>query len=144
MPIIKICQGQPSLAVKITTPGTHGAQLVDYKHLRLVIAPPIEPREELPLSPQHFSGFWPGHDTDKWNNSFILPEEQPLLIYPALYINDDGETVFRLDDQLLGRVGRYVGIIELNGQKILELDLDISTQRFILDQVTVYSKTCGE
>lgn len=144
MPIIKICQGQPSLAVKITTPGTHGAQLVDYKHLRLVIAPPIEPREELPLSPQRFSGFWPGHDIDKWNNSFTLPEEQPLLIYPALYVNDDGETVFRLDDQLLGHVGRYVGIIELNGQKILELDLDISTQRFILDQVTVYSKTYGD
>lgn len=144
MPIVKICQGQPELAVRITTPGVHGSQLIDYKHIRLVILPPPEPRCELPLSPQRFKGFWPGHDVERFNASFIRPEEMPLLIYPALKVNDQGETVFRLDDQLWKRTGRYVGSIEFNnGQKIAMLDLDISTQQFILDKVTVNSQTCG-
>lgn len=144
MPIVKICQGQPSLAVRIVTPGCNGGQVIDYKQLRLVIMSPPAKRCELPLSPQHFSGFYPTHDVDKWNESFILPEEEPLLIYPAFDVNDNGDIVFRLDRQMWCRRGRYVGVIEtIDGRKLVELDLDISTQQYIADTVTVNSYSCG-
>lgn len=145
MPIVKICQGQPQLAVRIVTAGADGMQLVDYKKLRLLIVPYPVARQELPLSPQHFEGFWPSHDVEKWNESFILPEEEPLLIYPAFDVNDEGEIVFRLDRQIWCRRGRYMGIVEtIDGQKIVELDLDISSQRFITDRVSVNSYQCGD
>ena len=144
MPIVKICQNQPTLAVRITTPGGTGGQLVDWKQVRMVIVPPPRQTWELPLSPQCFKGCWPTHDIEKWNDSFILPETQPLLIYPAFGTNEDGDIVFVLDSQLWKRVGRYIGLIEFNsGEKILELDLDICTTQFIADRVSTESVPCG-
>lgn len=145
MPIVKICQGQPELRVRITTTGDNGAQLVDYKHLRLVISAPCEPRSELPLSPQEFKGCWPGHDTAKWNSSFELPERRPLLIYPAFDTDENGDIVFRLDSQIWNRLGRYIGTVETtSGQKILALDLDICSNMFIPDRISVVSTSCGD
>lgn len=144
MPIVRICQGQPELKVRLSTGGCNGQQLVDYHHLRLVIIAPHCNRCELPLSPQKFTGCWPGHDTEKWNESFILPEEQPLLIYPAFDVDENGDIVFRLDSQLWQRTGRYVGLVETTDrQKLVELDLDICTNKFIIDRVTVGSNSCG-
>ena len=144
MPIVKICQNQPTLAVRITTPGCNGGQLVDWKQVRMVIVPPPRQTCELPLSPQCFKGCWPTHDVEKWNDSFILPETLPLLIYPAFGLNEEGEVEFVLDSQLWKRVGRYIGSIEsISGEKILTLDLDICTQQFIADRVSVSSVPCG-
>jgi hypothetical protein len=137
MAIIKILRGQPSLAVRLVTQGAPGQQLVDYKNVRLVIMASREPRLEPPLSPQHFSGYWPGHDVESWNDQFVLPEELPLLVYPAFTVNDDGEIVFRFDDKINKRMGRYLGVIELNDGTILTtLDLDICTQIWVADRVT--------
>jgi len=144
MAIVRICQGQPELAVRLTTAGCNGAQLVDWQQVRLLIVPPPRTTCELPLSPQVFKGCWPAHDIEKWNNSFILPENQPLLIYPAFGTNEDGEIVFVLDEQLWKRRGRYIGVIEFtNGEKITELDLDICTQQFVADRVSLNSLPCG-
>ena len=67
----------------------------------------------------------------------------PLLIYPAVGTNDDGDIVFILDSQLWKRVGRYVGSVEFNdGQKILELDLDICTTQFIADKISTDNIPC--
>ena len=143
MPIVKICQNQPTLAVRITTPGCNGGQLVDYKQVRLVISAPERTTCEPLLSPQCFKGCFPGHDVDRWNDSFISPDQLPLLIYPAFGINDDGDIVFILDSQLWKRVGRYVGSVEFNdGQKILELDLDICTTQFIADKISTDNIPC--
>lgn len=144
MAIIKICEGQPSLAVRIVTPGCNGSQLVDYKQIRLVIVAPPRTPCEFPLSPQEFSGCWPAHDVQKWNDSFILPETQPLLIYPAFEVNDDGDIVFLFDSKLWERKGRYIGLVEfLDGTKILELDLDICSQKFVADRISTQSVPCG-
>lgn len=144
MPIVRVCQGQPELAVRLVTPGCDGAQLIDWRQVRLVIAPPERQTCETPLSPQVFKGCWPGHDTEKWNDSFALPETQPLIIYPAFAVNEDGDIVFILDSQIWQRRGRYVGIIEFNnGEKITELDLDISSLQFIADRVSTRSTPCG-
>lgn len=144
MAIVRICQGQPELAVRLTTAGCNGAQLVDWKQVRLLIVPPARTTCELPLSPQCFKGCWPTHDIEKWNASFSLPESQPLLIYPAFGTNEDGDIVFVLDEQLWKRRGRYIGLIEfINGEKITELDLDICTQPFVADRVSLNSLPCG-
>lgn len=144
MAIVRICQGQPELAVRLTTSGCNGAQLVDWQQVRLVIVPPPRQTCELPLSPQVFKGCWPTHDIESWNNSFILPETLPLLIYPAFGTNEDGDIVFALDEQLWKRRGRYIGVIEfINGEKITELDLDICTQQFVADRVSLNSVPCG-
>ena len=143
MPIVKICQNQPTLAVRITTPGCNGGQLVDYKHVRLVISAPERTTHEPLLSPQCFKGCWFGHDLKKWEDSFIPPDQLPLLIYPAFGTNDDGDIVFILDSQLWKRVGRYVGSVEFNdGRKILELDLDICTTQFIADKISTDNIPC--
>ena len=143
MPIVKICQNQPTLAVRITTPGCNGGQLVDYKQVRLVISAPELTTHEPLLSPLCFSGRWFGHDLKKWEDSFIPPDQLPLLIYPAFGTNDDGDIVFILDSQLWKRVGRYVGSVEFNdGQKILELDLDICTTQFIADKISTDNIPC--
>lgn len=143
MPIVKICQNQPTLAVRITTPGCNGGQLVDYKQVRLVISAPERTTCEPLLSPQCFKGCWFGHDLKKWEDSFIPPDQLPLLIYPAFGTNDDGDIVFILDSQLWKRVGRYVGSVEFNdGQKILELDLDICTTQFIADKISTDNIPC--
>lgn len=144
MPIVRIKEGQPEIRVRIVAPGCPGEQLVDWAHLRLVIMPPPSKRCELPLSCQHFSGCFPGHDVEKWNESFVLPEEQPLLIYPAFDTDENGDVVFRLDRQIWERRGRYLGVIETtSGEKLLDLDLDICSQKFIADRVTVGTNSCG-
>jgi len=144
MPIVKICQGQPSLAVRLVTAGCDGSQLVDYKQIRMVIVAPERTPCERPLSPQCFKGCWPTHDIEKWNNSFILPESRPILIYPAFEVNDEGEIVFLLDSKLWQRQGRYIGRIEfLDGEHITDLDLDICSQRFIADRVSLDTVPCG-
>ena len=143
MPIVKICQNQPTLAVRITTPGCNGGQLVDYKQVRLVISAPERTTHEPLLSPQCFKGCWFGHDLKKWEDSFIPPDQLPLLIYPAFGTNDDGDIVFILDSQLWKRVGRYIGSVAFNdGQKILELDLDICTTQFIADKISTDNIPC--
>lgn len=142
--IISIAQGQPYLAIRLVTPGSDGLQLTDWKHVRLVIIAFPEPRCELPLSPQCFHGFWPGHDVDRWNKQFCLPEDKPALIYPAFDLNDQGEIVFRLDKHIEHYHGRYLGRIEtVAGVPLAELDLDIGLQQWVADQVSIDSVRCG-
>lgn len=141
MAIIKILRGQPSLAVRLVSQGEPGQQMVDYKNVRLVIVAPREQREESLLSVQKFTGFWPGHDTEKWNDQFVPPEETPIIVYPAFTIDEDGKIVFRFDDKIYKRRGRYKGIIELNDGTILTtLDLDVSTQVWVADLITTGRK----
>lgn len=141
MAIIKIMQGQPELAVRLVSQGEPGQQLIDYKNIRLVVMPPREQRVEPLLSVQHFSGFWPGHDVEKWNEQFVPPEELPILVYPAFTVDDEGKIVFRFDSKIYKRRGRYQGIVELNDGTILTtLDLDICNQTWVADLVTAERK----
>lgn len=141
MAIIKIMQGQPELAVRLVSQGSNGQQLIDYKNIRLVVMPPREQRVESLLSVQNFSGFWPGHDVEKWNEQFIPPEELPILVYPAFTVDDEGKIVFRFDSKIHKRRGRYQGIVELNDGTILTtLDLDICNQIWVADLVTAERK----
>ena len=144
MPIVKIHQGQPWLAVRLVTHGSGSQQLIDWQNLRLAILPPQCPRRSIPLSPQHFEGCWPTHDIEKFNNSFILPENRPTIIYPAFKTDERGAVIFRLDDLIWRHPGRYLGLIETNdGRPIVELDLDVDTTRFIIEDVVVAEQQCG-
>lgn len=138
--IIKICQGQEELAVDIVQAGCDGGKLVDLD-LRLLIKAPDCPC--IMTSPYKFEGCWPQFPE--------LPEAGPLhhtlptLVYPASYINKDGNIVFRLD-QLLFKFppGRYFGYIETrSGHRLAALDLDLCTTPFILKSATVRSGDCG-
>lgn len=142
--IVKICQGQPELSIRIVTPGCNGGQLINYKDIRMCIYAPK--CEESLLSPMCFTGCWPGHDVEAYNERNCLPpQDMPLLVYPAFTINDNGETVFRFDAKLWERRGRYVGVIEFtDGTKITELDLDICNQPFIADRISLTSQSCGD
>ncbi len=141
MPIVRICQGQPELAVRLVQPGCDGGQLIDWEHVRLVIKAPHCPH--LLKSPMIFTGCWPGWETP-WTNQ-VLPHELPALVYPAFDTNDDGETVFRFDKNLYTLPpGRYEGRVELsNGALLSVLDIDLCTMPTIIDKVSVTSKGCG-
>lgn len=142
--IIKIHQGQPWLAVRIVSQGSNQVQVVDWENLRLAIVPPDCTRKDIPLSPIHFSGCWPGHDIERYNNSFILPEDLPTLIYPAFKIDDTGAVVFRLDRKIWSRPGRYEGLVEtLQGKPVVILDLDVDTQAYIVESVSVVTEGCA-
>lgn len=142
--IIKIHQGQPWLAVRIVSQGSNQVQVVDWENLRLAILPPDCPRQDIPLSPIHFSGCWPGHDIERYNRSFILPEDRPMLIYPAFKTDDTGAVVFRLDRKIWERPGRYTGLVEtLQGRPVVALDLDVDTQAYIVESVSVVTEGCA-
>lgn len=145
MPITKICQGQPYLSVRISAPGCQGGRLIDYEKIRLVISAPPRTTCEMPLSPQHFTGCWPGHDLEKYERSFNLPEQLPVITYDAFKCSPEGDIVFRLD-ALLFKVmppGRYIGSVEFkNGEQITVLDLDLCNDYFVLDRVTVGGMEC--
>lgn len=138
--IIRICQGQPELALRIVQPGCEGGQLIEHEHIRLVIqAPHCEHRLKSPLV---FNGCWPGFTTP-WRDD-IIPHEIPALIYPAFTTNEQGETVFRFDDKLYKLPpGRYFGNVEFsNGTLITKLDLDLCTIPFIIDRARVTEQPC--
>lgn len=144
MPVINIRQGQPYISVRIAAPGPTGGQLIDWERVRLVIIPPPEPRCELPLSPQYFTGFWPGHDLNRWHRHFIPPEEHPVVVYPAFGLDDDGAILFRFDSKIEQLHGRYLGRIEtLDGHPLVDLDLDIGLYKWVADDVKAIDVSCG-
>lgn len=142
MPIIKICQGQPELAVRLVQPGCNGGQLVDYENLRLVIKAPECNR--LLKSPIIMTGCWPGYDNLPRLGE-LPPHEYPALVYPAFDINENSEVVFRFDHQLLELPpGRYWGYIELNNGTVLaKLDLDLCSSPVLIDTVSVTEVGCN-
>lgn len=138
--IIRICQGQPELALRIVQPGCGGGQLIEYERIRMVIqAPHCEHRLKSPLV---FNGCWPGFNTP-WRDS-PPPHELPALIYPAFDTNEYGETVFRFDDKLYALPpGRYFAFIEFtNGTLITRLDLDLCNSPFLVDTARVTEEPC--
>ena len=141
--IVRICRGQPELAVRVVAPGCDGGQLVDYEDMELCILAP-KCTCEGPFSKIYFHGCgWWGHDMDRWNEQQVPPEQMPVLVYPAFDVNDNGEIVFKFDSKLWERAGRYVGLIRFkDGTEITRLDLDICTTGFIADKVTVKSYSC--
>lgn len=143
--IVRICRGQPELAVRVVAPGCDGGQLVDYEDMELCILAP-KCTCEGPFSKIYFHGCgWWGHDIDRWNEQQVPPEEMPVLVYPAFDVNDNGEIVFKFDSKLWERAGRYVGLIRFkDGTEITRLDLDICTTQFLADKVTVKSYSCNK
>ena len=143
--IVRICRGQPELAVRVVAPGCDGGQLVDYEDMELCILAP-KCTCEGPFSKIYFHGCgWWGHDIDRWNEQQVPPEQMPVLVYPAFDVNDNGEIVFKFDSKLWERAGRYVGLIRFkDGTEITRLDLDICTTQFLADKVTVKSYSCGD
>lgn len=139
--IIRICQGQPELAVRLVQPGCEGGQLINHEDIRLVIRAP-ECNRRL-KSEQVFTGCWPGYDTP-WSDG-IYPHEFASLVYPAFDTNENGDTVFRFDRNLWKLPpGRYWGFVEFNnGQLITKLDLDICNMPILLDAVTLTSEPCN-
>lgn len=145
MAITKICQGQPYLSVRLSAPGCQGGQLIDYEKIRLVITAPQRTTCEMPLSRLHFTGCWPGHDTEKYERQFDPPDQRPIICYDAFKCSPDGDIVFRLDAMLYKVLppGRYVGLIEFkNGTPIVKLDIDLCFDQFVLDRVTVGGYEC--
>ena len=138
--IVRICRGQPELAVRVVAPGCDGGQLVDWEDIELCILAP-KCTCEGPFSKLYFKGCgWWGHDVDRWNEQQVPREEIPVLVYPAFDTDDDGNIVFKFDSKLWQRAGRYVGLIRFkDGTEITRLDLDICTTQFLADKVTVKS-----
>lgn len=142
--IIKICQGQPELAVRIVQPGCNGSQLIDYKNIRLVIKAPY--CDCMPCTPIVVYGCWPGYSGPIGEPRPSI-NDLPALVYDAFDINDDGETVFRFDDKLWNLLppGRYFGTIEFkNGGFIDKLDIDLCTTPFIISKVSAAQEPCSE
>ena len=141
--IIRICRGQPELAVRVVAPGCDGGQLVDWEDIELCILAP-KCTCEGPFSKLYFKGCgWWGHDVDRWNEQQVPPEQMPVLVYPAFDTDDDGNIVFKFDSKLWQRAGRYVGLIRFkDGTEITRLDLDICTTQFLADKVTVKCYSC--
>lgn len=137
--IIQICQGQEELALSIEQPGCNGVKLADL-NVRLVIEAPH--CEWLLKSPWYRTGCWPGNEP---REPLLPPHEMSKLVYPASYINNDGDIVFRLDSLLFNRPpGRYLGkLFFFTGQPITELDLDLCTRPFFIGRVTAKGITCG-
>ena len=139
-PIIKICRGQPEIAIRLTPPDCNSTLLAS-DNLRLIIqAPNCKYQLKSTLC---FRGCWPGFDTP-WRNH-VPPHELPAIIYPSFGTNDDGETVFRFDDKLFKLPpGRYFGFVEFtNGQRITKLDLDLCNTQYLADRVVVSSVPCS-
>ena len=141
--IVRICRGQPELAVRVVAPGCDGGQLVDWEDIELCILAP-KCTCEGPFSKLYFKGCgWWGHDVDRWNEQQVPPEQMPVLVYPAFDTDDDGNIVFKFDSKLWQRAGRYVGLIRFkDGTEITRLDLDICTTQFLAYKVTVKSYSC--
>ena len=141
--IVRICRGQPELAVRVVAPGCDGGQLVDWEDIELCILAP-KCTCEGPFSKIYFKGCgWWGHDVDRWNEQQVPPEQMPVLVYPAFDTDDDGNIVFKFDSKLWQRAGRYVGLIRFkDGTEITRLDLDIGTTQFLADKITVKSYSC--
>ena len=142
MPIIKICQGQPELAVRLVQPGCHGGQLVDSSNVRMVIKAPE--CNHLLKSPIIMTGCWPGYKNIPRYGE-LPPHEYPALIYPAFTTNDKGEIIFRFDNQLYNMPpGRYIGYVELiDGTPLVQLDLDLCYAPVLVDAVTVTEAGCN-
>lgn len=143
-PIVQLCRGQPELSVRLVQPGCNGGQLVDFQNIRLVIKPPrpCMCHKVMPLSPLYFHGCWPGHDTP-WGPR-VPPEERQLLVYPAFNITEQGDIVFRFDEQLWEYPsGRYEGHIELqDGTPITVLDIDLCNTPLLVESVSVVQPLC--
>ena len=125
--IIRICRGQPELAVRVVAPGCDGGQLVDYEDMELCILAP-KCTCEGPFSKLYFKGCgWWGHDVDRWNDQQVPPEEMPVLVYPAFDTDDDGNIVFTADSDALITKGIIALLIQvLSGhtpKEIAEADL---------------------
>lgn len=137
-PIIRIHPGQTELILRIVQTGCAGGQVCG-KDTRLVIERPAC-ADEL-LSKWKFEGCWPGYDVDAWN---AQQEEVPALVYPAFDTNENGDTVFRLDDKLFSLPpGRYVGCVEWkNGVSITTIDIDLSPGGFLVESVSVTDQPC--
>lgn len=140
--IIRICQGQPELAVRIVQPGC-GSQLIDFQNIRLVIQAPN--CTCIPCSPIIVSGCWPGYP-GPFDEPRCPISKLPALVYPAFNTNADGETVFRFDRRLWSLpTGRYFGNIEFNnGTPIDRLDIDLCTIPFLVDKVSITQEPCSE
>jgi len=139
--IIRLCHGQPELAIRIVQPGCNGAQIIDYKHIRLVIEAPD--CGFLLKSPVTLTGCWPGHP---WapGTSGEVPHQLPALVYPAFDTDEMGRTVFRFDDKLWQMPpGRYFGNVEFNnGTHITRLDLDLCNTPFLVDMAVLTNEPC--
>ncbi|MBQ3569593.1 MAG: hypothetical protein IJA20_02845 [Methanocorpusculum sp.] len=142
MAIVKICQGQPELAVRLVQPGCGGGQLVDVDNLRLVIKAPE--CNHLLKSPIIMTGCWPGYDNLPRLGE-TPPHELPAVVYPAFDTNDNGDIIFRFDKQLFELPpGRYWGYVELaNGTILTKLDLDLCFTPVLVDAVSVTSVDCN-
>lgn len=141
-PIIRLCRGQPELAVRIVQPGCDGGQLA-HTAIQLVLR---SPHCGCPmLSPWKIKGCWPGYHGPR--NYLPSPHEEQLkLVYPAYSLDDDLNVVFRFDNKLFDlRPGRYEGLVEFrDGTEIMYLDIDLCNTPFIIDKVSVNTVTCTE
>ena len=140
--IVRICQGQPELAIRIVQPGCTGGQLLNYKDTRLVITAP-----ECPAylkSPLHFKGCWPGFSGELPYTFPEVPHELPVLVYPAFRINDNGDTVFRFDSLFFDYPpGRYIGTVEFtNGCIINQFEIDYCMTPFLIDRISQTAQAC--
>lgn len=147
MAIIKLYQGQPELAVRLTAPGPARLQLAQSKGIRLVItaAGLGHAPGTVYLSPLKFTGFWPGRDSERYYDSFIHPDDRPALVYPAFTTDDQSRVVFKLDSKLWKMPpGRYLGHIETeSGQHLANLDLDLCVGPFLVEDVNTTVEACG-
>lgn len=140
--IINICHDQQELAVRITQPGCSGGQVIDHDLFLLRIQAPHCPH--LLKSPICLTGCWPQH-REPFFDPNCPPHELPALVYPALKTDEEGRIVFRFDS-LLHKLpkGRYIGTIIFDGTPITELDLDLCSIPFLVDEAVVVTSQTDE
>lgn len=137
---VRIQPGQEELAVRLVQPGC-GSQVISREDMRLVITAP-QPKSAL-LSEQTFTGFWPGSETP-WSDA-VGAGRDFMLVYPAFDVNEEGDVVFRFDDQLRTlRPGRYIGSVETaSGTQLVSLDIDLSPTPLLIETLTLTGKSCA-
>lgn len=141
--IIRICRGQPQLALKIVQPGCDGVQLLGLG-LKLTIAP-VHCASAL-KSPMIWCGCFADSRVHR-ADSCAVPTPDTALLYPAFDIDDEGRVVFYFDSKLDKLPpGRYIGYVNsTSGEQIDNFDIDLCNRPFRIEQVAVTSTApCGD
>lgn len=143
MMLIRICDNQPKLALRIVQTGCTGGQLLDLG-VMLDIYPASCPH---PLySPQIWCGCFVDNRVPVSGCCDVPLQPPPTLTYPAFALDEEGRIVFYFDKKLWSMPsGRYHASVRFErGDCIAEFDIDLCCRPAVIDQAAVTdAKSCG-
>lgn len=142
--IIRLCEDQPKLALRISQPGCSGGQLMGRGVVLNITSAACPGVLKSPL-------LWCGCFADtriKESDCCNVPElDSPSLQYPAFDVDEEGRVVFYFDKKLWSLPGgRYRAILSFRDGGVIDtFDLDLCNRPLVIDQVAVTdAKYCGD